>query len=375
MKTNTCIRIAFALVSAVLLLIYTSCGSGEPVTGTSTGTGSSTGTGGGGKVNPSTCKPAGTEAAITKALDKLATVTDWGSASVCRYARPEGPNAVASMAALAFLARGDDKYSSAAEGAADYVAAHINDAATAPPQMDQRNWQFAMGSVCLAEAYKALGKSSYKNAMSTAINSLIDSQMASGGYGHAKGATPCPAGYSEFEVMSNWALIAYAGAKACGCMVGSGVLSSSISFVEDCIYSNGAVKYSLTIPALDVQRTGGAAWAFYINGHNSSSNDAMMNYIKANIGYCNRGHGSASMGYMFSGLGCIYCGQETWDSYVTTWFAHIISKQASSGLWSAFDGDGQSFGDNDAGTYFCTGMYALVLQLDLGNLHFIGGKK
>jgi hypothetical protein len=79
------------------------------------------------------------------------------------------------------------------------------------------------------------------------------------------------------------------------------------------------------------------------------------------------------MGYFGAALGCIYCGQSEWDSFVSQYFQRILSKQDSSGFFPAFDGDGTTGDANKK--YYTTAVYALVLQLDLGHLHFLGSQQ
>jgi hypothetical protein len=379
----------FLLIALVLSIVFicSACGDNSssngtiappPPTGTGTGTGSGTGSGHGGKVNPSANKPGGTDAAVKKALDKLNGISNW--ASLSGAAPPQGPVIFTSCCGLALMAGGSTpasgEYAAAVKSAADYVAAHINDPHAGTTGWDQRNWAFTLGGMFLAEAYKGSDDETYKNALNSALQKLAAGQTSNGAYCHGPSAKPCVAGYSELEVMSNLALIAYAGGQASGCDISSNVLTSSISYVESCIQSNGGVSYDTkgAVGHIDVIRTGGALWAFYINGHGSSRTNDMVDYLKSNISKSHLGHGSACLGYLGAALGCIYCGQSTWDEFVSIYFQRIIDHQNADGTFSEFDGDPKSPGDKNR-TFFRTGIYALVLQLDLGNLHFLGGKR
>jgi hypothetical protein len=353
-----------SLVNVSGVLFLSGCGGG----GTS-----GTGTGPGGKVNPSPNKPAGTDAAVKKSLDVIAAIGgDWGP-PVTTYKDPPGPVLFASVCGLAMLASGkgsgSGEYANAVNQTADYVAANI----MKPNQSgsDQTNWSVTIGCIFLAEAYKANESSSYKSAMAAAASSLAGHRMTSaGGYCHSADEIPNTLDYMELEIMSNLAVLGMAGAKACGCSVDAAGFSRACGYIEGCTASNGGVYYSHTLAAPSVHLSGSGVWACYIAGHDGKR-EAMADYVRANMGKAHLGHGSACMGYLGVALGCIYCGQSEWDSFVSQYFQRILSHQGSDGFFPMFDGDGQSPGDR-CGKYYRTGMYALILQLDLGHLHFIG---
>jgi hypothetical protein len=357
-------------VSGVVFL--SGCG-GDGGTG-----GSGPGPGPGGKVDPSPNKPAGTDAAVKKALDNLAAVGgDWGY-PVSVYNDPPGPVVFASFAGLAMLASGkatgSGAYADSLKLTADYVAFNIMKPNNLTPQWDQTNWSVCIGCLFLAEAFKATGDGSYKSPMATAASSIASNRMTSaGGYCHSADEIPNTLGYKEIAIMSNWAIMGMASAKYCGCSVSDGSISRACQYLETCARRNGGVSYSHTNNYTEgVQRTGSGVWACYIAGH-TGGRDGMADYVRAHIGESHLGHGSACMGYLGGALGCIYCGQSEWDSFVSQYFQRILSKQDSAGFFPLFDGDG---GDSDkCSKYYRTAVNALILQLDMGHLHFLGAQQ
>jgi hypothetical protein len=238
--------------------------------------------------------------------------------------------------------------------------------------LDQTNWSVTIGCIFLAEASKATGSSSYKSAMAAAASSIAGTrQTTAGGYCHTAKEIENYLGYTELEIMSNWAIIGMAGAKACGCSVDAGAFSKACKYVDRCTSSSGVMLYSHKSSKKAVHRTGSGVWAFHVAGH-AGGQEKMADYIRANMGKAHLGHGSACMGYLGVGLGCIYCGQSEWDSFVSQYFQRILSHQDDEGFYPMFDGDGKSPGDDKIGKHYRTGMYTLILQLDLGHLHFIG---
>lgn len=351
------------MIICTALVVWQGCSSGGgssksggAPTGTGTGTGSN---GGGGLISPSTKKPAGTDAAVAKALEFIVN-ENWPGTS---YGYPAGPVTTVSFRGLALLAAGDLPESS--KSAADYVAGNIMTSGV------QENWFLAIGSIFLAEAYKALGDEKYKTALQSAITKLEKNIEPTGAYSHDPQHS-CPL-YVELAVVVELAMMAMGAAKECGCTVDQNVLQQASVYLEKCVSSSGGVMYSIepgNTGKISVQRAGHGIFAFKATGISSDKISLMTGFLKQNFGAVPNGHGSAAMGYLGCALGSICSGQETWDAFVENFFPRILSHQNSDGSFQAFDGDGTP-GDSQIGAAYRSAIYTLILQLDLGRLQFL----
>ncbi|TET33998.1 MAG: hypothetical protein E3J72_15510 [Planctomycetota bacterium] len=183
-------------------------------------------------------------------------------------------------------------------------------------------------------------------------------------------------GYTELVIISIWAIHAMAGAQKAGISVSK--LDSACGWVEQCTSPyNGGVYYSLEATKTNVHRTGGSMSAFLYAGKSGSSKySGFASYFKERFAEIPEGHSSAAMGYLNGALGSAAIGQDQWDKFVSNFFENIISHQNGDGSFQAFDGEGK-YGpgefDGAAGPTYRTGLYVLILNLDMGNLYTLGG--
>jgi hypothetical protein len=338
-------------------------------TGTSTGTGTETGTGtgtttGSGEltISPSPHKPAGTQAAVDKALAFLdATGGDFPEYE----SEATGKLVITSFCGLALMASGstpaEGPYKNTIRYAANFVAANIS-----YPGMsgvyNQSNWHVSIGAIFLAEAYKATGDNTYKVPLQESVTRLAEAQEPSWGYAGGP-HTVCSAGYLELEIISNWVITAMAAAEKCGCTFDHEKFTNAMKYVTDkCTFPSGsgsltgAVFYShKLVRDASPCRTGGAIMALHLAG-NTKHRDIMTGYLKGEGGSIHTGHGSASMGYLSGALGCLATDQETWDAFVKSFFQRILDHQKSSGSFPAFDGQPGANQDYLCGPYYITGI-------------------
>jgi hypothetical protein len=335
--------------------------------------------GGSATINPSAYKPAGTDAAVQKALAYLDVKGGlWPTSNGEEF----GQLVITAFCGLALMASGSTPvsgpYKDSIKTAADHMAANITFDGSHWGSLDQSNWIRTIGSLFLAEAYHASGDTTYKDALQSAATLVADAQEPSFGYGHGPHVV-CYRGYLEIEVMSNWAIMAMGCAKACGCSVDQTALTNAVNYLPKCTLTNGSVVYAHNYMA-DAHpcRTGGAIMALNLSTFPESSyadlESSMISFLQGTMGYIPYGHGSGAMGYVNGALGCLCAGQATWDAYVNGFFARILSQQRTDGSFPAFDGEPGANSDPGVGIYYTTGINTLILQLDLNNLHFLRGR-
>jgi hypothetical protein len=265
------------------------------------------------------------------------------------------------------------------KGFADFVADNIKSkgATGGTGEWDQSNWHMSIGSILLAEAFLATGDEKYKTALQETIVRLEEAQEDNGGYAHGPHVV-CALNYKELEIVSNWVIMGMGGAQMCGCTVSQEKVKNACNYVAGCT-SGGAVSYSHRGGGGHPCRSGGAVMAIEVadmwtDGTMDMKND-MISFVRNNIKGLRTGHASGSMGMLGGALGCLCGGQESWDSFVTEYFQEIIGKQNPDGTFPVMHGEsGANTGDELAGANYLTGIYTLVLQLDLGNLRIFNGK-
>jgi PKD repeat protein len=330
-------------------------------------------------ISPSPHKPAGTDAAVEKALAYLdARGGLWPTSNGEEF----GQLVITAFCGLALMASGSTPdsgpYKDSIKTAADHLAANIDFDGSHWGSLDQSNWIRTIGPLFLAEAYHASGNTTYKKALQKAATLLADGQEPSWGYGHGPHVV-CYNGYLEITVMSNYAIMAMGLAKACGCSVDQTALENAVNYLPKSTLTSGGVAYAHNY-LVDAHpcRTGGAIMALNLSTFPESSyaglESKMTTFLQGTMSYIPYGHGSGAMGYLNGALGCLCAGQNTWDNYVKGFFARILSTQRSDGSFPAFDGEPGANSDPGVGIYYTTGINTLILQLDLNNLHFLRGR-
>jgi hypothetical protein len=230
----------------------------------------------------------------------------------------------------------------------------------------------SIGSIFLTELYLATNDSRYKNLVQNCIGRLEDAIEPSGGYAHGPHQYNL-LGYLELVIMSNMALMAMGLGDKCGCPADQSIINAAADYVDLCTDSLGGVKYSHVTAYPRAYRTGSSIMAIHLAGVSSGKQASRISFLKYNASDITEGHGSACMAYLGGGMGCMVIGQGTWDSFVSAFFQRILDHCDVDGSIKNFDGDGKSYGDYNsyAGPYYRTGVYALLLQLDLGHLRIL----
>jgi hypothetical protein len=329
-----------------------------------------------GGASASSKKPGNTPAALKAAIEWLLKNQQKDGSWDTRLGGETGTVVVTSWCGLALMATGENK--DPWTKAAKYVAARIlNKSHNPDPKWDQTNWQVAIGGMFLAE-YVAETKDAEVKAVLEKVADEIGKRMEpSGGYGHCKGVKNA-LNYIELEVMSNWMMAAAGMCRRLNIKV-SGDMGRAMSFVENCCspgggnvgYSPGPGQKGVGCPC----RTGGAIFAFAcLKAQSNGLYAKMAEYYKKAIDKSNEGHGSLAMGLLESALGARTLGSDVWDAYVSKFFPQILSHANADGSFKHITGKTmQSIGgDNMTGPAYPTGIFALILQLDLGNLTFVG---
>lgn len=330
-------------------------------------------------------KPASTREAVSKALAYLVSKQRKDGAWESGLAATTGEVVVTSFCALALMASGSSPkggaYQAQIQRAIEFVAGRVFDPPAMPDKKwDQTNWSVMIGTMFLAEAYSHSPSAEIKAALDRGIVEIFRRMEPSGGWGHYHGG-PNPLNYIELEVMSTWALGAAGVLKRLKFRVPSDKVGRAIQFIEDCCApGSGGVGYSPNRGQKGVGeagRTGGALWVFGLHGlQGHSLYPLMANWFRRNLSGSTNCHGSIALGCLSAALGARQLGGQDWDAFVAAVFPKVLGQQQGDGSFSPIRGTGAGAagGDDSAGPNYNTGLYALVLQLDLGHLNHLGVK-
>ena len=295
--------------------------------------------------------------------------------------------ATTSFAAMSLLASGGS-HDVQVRKAAAYVLDNIFEnrmTAKLPPEWDQSNWKIAIGGLFLAEYYARLKARDpkYKSPqLETALQRCVDEAMkrmeATGGWGH----TPTlknPLGYVELEIVSNWMLPMLGACQRLGMKVPQEKVDLSLKYVQDCCREGqGSVGYS-NRPGQrgmgDSSRTGGAIFGFAALGKQKTPfyNLMVRSYLQQ-IDDAGEGHGSLAMGYIGAALGARSISEAAWKSFDAKHYPTILKAANADGSFKFIKGTtikATGF-DDKLGPAYNTAVYSLLLQLDSGNLKFMG---
>jgi hypothetical protein len=331
-----------------------------------------------GPASESKSKPGNCRAVVKSALDWLAKSQAANGHWESRMAAVTGEVVVTSFCALALMASGNG-YREQVDKAAKFVSANLFKKGFNPdPKWDQTNWQIGIGSLFLCEYYADSKSADVKATLEQAVAEIFKRMEPSGGWGH------CPTvknalNYLELEIMSSWMLSAAGAAQKLGFKIPSDKVGRALKFIEDsCAPGKGGVGYSpnpgqkgMGCPG----RTGGAIFLHaLLNQKSAPLYPKMAEYWKQAVDRTSEGHGSLAMGYLGSALGARQMGAEEWDTYVAKFFPTILGAANGDGSFKHLKGKTMHSmgGDGMAGAPYSTGIYVLILQLDLGNLSFLG---
>lgn len=325
-------------------------------------------------------KPGNTRAVVKGALDWLARTQQADGHWETRLGGLTGEIVTTSFAGLALLAAGSP-YKAQIDKAAQYVCANILKKGHQPdPKWDQTNWQIAVGGMFLCEYYACSKSAETRAVLDKVLLEVFNRIEPSGGWGHYHGGKNA-LNYVELEIMSNWMLATAGMAQRLGLKPPQDKIARALKFIEDsCAPGQGGVGYSpnpgqkgMGCPG----RTGGALFCHGLLRQTAAPvYPKMVEYWKSDIDKSSEGHGSLCMGFLGSALGARQIGSEAWDTYVGKFFPQILTAAAGDGSFKHLTGKTPiSMGsDNTAGPAYNTAVYALVLQLDLGHLAFLGSK-
>jgi len=298
-----------------------------------------------------------------------------------------------SYAGLALLASGDKGYQVAVDKAAQFVGDNLVRKPEDFPgqgngmtQFTNENWQVAIGGLFLCEYCAALKKRSpslltekHHQLLKKIAKECLDRMEPSGGWGHFP-RRPNPLGYLELQIMSNWMLPTLGACRKLGVKVPQDKLDKAIQFIENCCSEGqGGVGYSPQPgqkgTTADASKTGGAIFAFGLLGRTDHPlYPRMVAFWKKTVDGSGDGHGSTSMGLLCSALGARQIGEEEWQVFAANFFPKIMGNTDADASFKHLEGKGFASDreDHRQGKPYNTAIYALILQLDKGNLVFLG---
>jgi hypothetical protein len=237
-----------------------------------------------------------------------------------------------------------------------------------------------IGGVFLAEAYSHGSTAEVRATLDRCVKEIERRMEKSGGWGHYHGG-PNALNYVELEVMSTWALGTLGICKREKIRINSSKVTRAFKFIQDCCApGKGGVGYSPNRGQKgmgNAGRTGGAIWLFALHGQTGHPLYGKMGaFWRTKIDNSTNGHGSIALGCLGSALGARQLGSADWDNFVAKAFPKILKVRKADGSFGAIKGTGlgSAGSDNSAGANYNTALYALVMQLDLGNLNYVGAK-
>src|SRR5262249_5224525 len=144
----------------------------------------------------------------------------------------------------------------------------------------------------------------WKQLTTLLVNEGFKRMEPSGGWGHTS-RVPCPLGYVELEVVSNWMLAMLGAAQQQGARLPADKLSKALEFIErGCHTGRGAVGYSPRPGQKGhgcVGGNGGAIFAFALLKRQDHQLYApMVDYWRDHVEASGDGHGSAALGLLGS---------------------------------------------------------------------------
>lgn len=325
-------------------------------------------------------KPANTRAAVKAAVEWLAKSQKADGSWATTLGGETGELVTTAWCGLALMAAGSSTKAQV-DKAAGYVSANLFKKGINPdPKWDQTSWAIAIGGMFLAEYYASTKSADIKGALEKDLAEIFARIEPSGGWGHYHGGKNA-LNYVELEIMSNWMLVAAGMCQRIGLKPPGDKVARALKFIEDsCAPGAGGVGYSPNAGQKGAGcpgRTGGALFAFaLLNQRSHPLFGKMIEYWKQDIDRSNEGHGSLCMGLLGSALGAREIGGDAWDTYVAKFFPQILGAAGGDGSFKHLTGKTPiSMGsDGMTGPAYNTAIYALILQLDLGNLTYLGQK-
>lgn len=323
------------------------------------------------KRNPSKLKPKNSTRAGKRGLDwllKHGTRIDYA---------PTGQVVSAALAGMACLASRDNKYSRLLDRCVRAVKSGVKRYITGKRQrkgrFNQANWALAFGGFFLIEALPFYKSKELKKLLQEVCAQLAINQEKSGGYGH-DASGPCPSGYIEMELMSNFVVACMGMCKREGIPVPKAKFEKAIEYIERCVSRKG-VRYSHTKGAAHVSRTGGAIFALSMADHKENKYPVLCKQMDRYMDQVLYGHATPSLSFFQCAVGSLQVGPEVWDKYVQTWFKKILEHQNADGSFRPIRNPKEPTRKWEAmmGPAFCTAVYSFVLLVDLGNLKYASG--
>ncbi|MGE0713596.1 MAG: DUF6288 domain-containing protein [Planctomycetota bacterium] len=293
---------------------------------------------------------------------------------------------VTSLGGLAFLAAGASPQPGSPLGrAADYVLSHANVAEkgglSLGAQWNQENWEHAYALIFLSEVARRTKRRDVDAKLSELGKKLLETQEASGGWGHGPGG-PNALGYVELEIVSNYALLGLGCARRQGVELDAAKLEKALTWVVGTSNGDGGVGYSHRQGQQgfgDPGRTAGALVAFQALGQRSHPFFAKMaSFTLARLGKLTEGHVSPAMHLVAGAMATHLLGKQEWRQYLDAYRLRIQGARRPDGSFAATPThESQSLRNNTdrtVGPCWTTASYVLILCLDRDKLSFLDGK-
>lgn len=245
---------------------------------------------------------------------------------------------------------------------------------------NQENWELAYGLMFLAEMAHHTKREDLQLKCQELVARLNKNQEASGGWGHGPGGAN-PLGYTELEIMSNYALLGMGAAQRLGCELDPARVERALAWVEGTAAADGGVGYSQQPGQQGVGeagRTAGALVAFAsLDQRRRPFFAKMTRYLGSKLETLEEGHVSPAMHMLAGAMAARVLGPKMWTRYLKTYRARIMGLRMPSGSFAHVPtSEARVLGinaDQGVGESWLTATHVLILSLPRERLPLLLG--
>lgn len=322
---------------------------------------------------PSAKKPKETAAVVARMLDFLAR-QQHGDGGWC----PDRGFLCVRVAATALCGlalQASGAYASSVRKATGFVAKNLFTMQEGIQKGgDHSNWQVGIGTTFLAEYYAATRDGTVQPILQKAAADIFRRMEDTGGWAHGPNQKGIAA-YDEFMGVTGWMLAAAASLRRQGFALPRAEFDRGIAYIGKC-NRGGHIGYSHRPGQKGIKASARTGMALFIYALLDRREDPlfaeMSSAFEARMSDAAESHASIALGLLTCALGARQLGPQVWDRYVEMYFPKILLQVRPDGSAQALTSPRGDSDDGSHGPHFPTGIYALILQLDLGHLPILG---